>query len=111
MISSGCSTFLKTIAGETHGFNVADSAELNYSGITPKEFHSRYKGEATYTAEVDVHFPQLTVGDTLLFAAKARAPRTPPAGLSQKAWAAHMRDVTMSIFGISHTFNTKVGNE
>ena len=25
----------------------------------------QFRGEAIYTAEVDVHFPQLTVGDTL----------------------------------------------
>jgi hypothetical protein len=33
----------------------------------------RFRGEAIYSAEVDVHFPQLTVGDTLAFAAEARA--------------------------------------
>lgn len=25
----------------------------------------KFRGEAIYTAEVDVHFPKLTVGDTL----------------------------------------------
>lgn len=29
---SGCSTFLKTISGETHGFFVDPSSELNYQG-------------------------------------------------------------------------------
>lgn len=29
---SGCSTFLKTIAGETHGFNVDEGSYLNYQG-------------------------------------------------------------------------------
>jgi ATP-binding cassette, subfamily G (WHITE), member 2, PDR len=29
---SGCSTFLKTIAGETHGFVVEASSHLNYQG-------------------------------------------------------------------------------
>lgn len=29
---SGCSTFLKTITGETHGFNVDASARINYQG-------------------------------------------------------------------------------
>jgi ATP-binding cassette, subfamily G (WHITE), member 2, PDR len=31
---SGCSTFLKTIAGDTHGFCVSDDAEINYQGIS-----------------------------------------------------------------------------
>jgi len=42
-------------------------------GIAPKQMMGRFRGEAIYSAEVDVHFPQLTVGDTLAFAAEARA--------------------------------------
>jgi ABC-type multidrug transport system ATPase subunit len=34
--------------------------------------HSDFRGECIYQAEVDVHFPQLTVGQTLEFAARAR---------------------------------------
>lgn len=30
--SSGCSTLLKTLAGQTHGLRVADEAEINYQG-------------------------------------------------------------------------------
>jgi ATP-binding cassette, subfamily G (WHITE), member 2, PDR len=108
---SGCSTFLKTITGETHGFNVDDGSYLNYQGIPPKHMHSYFRGEAIYTAEVDVHFPMLSVGDTLTFAAQARAPRTIPGGVSKKEFAQHMRDVVMATFGISHTVNTRVGND
>lgn len=73
--------------------------------------HTRHRGEAIYTAEVDVHFPHLTVGDTLTFAAHARAPRDIPAGVDRQTFISHSRDVVMAMFGISHTFNTKVGNE
>jgi ATP-binding cassette, subfamily G (WHITE), member 2, PDR len=73
--------------------------------------HNHFRGEAIYTAEVDVHFPMLSVGDTLTFAARARAPRHPPGGLSQWDFARHMRDVIMAMFGISHTINTRVGND
>ncbi len=79
--------------------------------MTPKEMHSHHRGEAIYTAEVDTHFPQLTVGDTLTFAARARAPRELPEGVSKAAFANHLRDVVMAMFGISHTINTRVGNE
>jgi len=34
--------------------------------------HKDFKGECIYQAETDVHFPQLTVGQTLDFAARAR---------------------------------------
>lgn len=73
--------------------------------------HTQHRGEAIYTAEVDVHFPQLTVGDTLSFAAKARAPRQLPAGIDKTTYVTHLRDVVMAMFGISHTINTRVGNE
>ncbi|KAJ5120741.1 ABC-2 type transporter-domain-containing protein [Penicillium bovifimosum] len=43
---------------------------------------SQFRGEAIYIAETDVHFPQLSVGDTLKFAAMARAPRNRLAGVS-----------------------------
>ena len=79
--------------------------------MTPKEMHVNHRGEAIYTAEIDVHFPQLTVGDTLTFAARARQARQLPQGLSKNAFADHLRDVVMAMFGISHTINTRVGNE
>ncbi|KAL8420361.1 hypothetical protein RB594_003230 [Gaeumannomyces avenae] len=108
---SGCSTLLKTIAGETDGIFIEDKSYFNYQGMTAKEMHTRHRGEAIYTAEVDVHFPQLTVGTTLTFAAHARAPRRIPDGVSKTLFANHLRDVVMAVFGISHTINTRVGNE
>ncbi|OAX78544.1 hypothetical protein ACJ72_07146 [Emergomyces africanus] len=77
---SGCSTFLKTIAGETHGVQVDRNSSINFQGINAKQMAHDFRGEAIYTAEVDVHFPKLTVGDTLYFAARARAPRHIPGG-------------------------------
>lgn len=73
--------------------------------------HTDFRGEAIYTAEVDVHFPMLTVGQTLEFAAQARAPRHIPGGISREAYATYLRDVTMAVLGISHTINTRVGND
>ncbi|PSK43144.1 Brefeldin A resistance protein [Elsinoe australis] len=108
---SGCSTFLKTITGETHGFKVDDDSQINYQGISYKQMHKYFRGEAIYTAEQDVHFPSLTVGDTLYFAARARAPRNLPQGITRHMYAEHMRDVLMATFGIKHTMNTKVGND
>lgn len=58
-----------------------------------------------------VHFPQLTVGETLEFAAKARAPAVRPFNCTRAQYARHMRDVYMTIFGLSHTINTQVGND
>lgn len=106
---SGCSTLLKTIAGDTYGFQIADGSTLNYQGIGKEEIKKIYKGEAIYTAEVDCHFPKLTVGETLYFAARARCPQR-LAG-RQHEYAEHLRDVVMAMLGISHTKNTLVGDD
>ncbi|KAL2015963.1 hypothetical protein VTK56DRAFT_4498 [Thermocarpiscus australiensis] len=108
---SGCTTFLKTIAGDYNGIFIDDKSYFNYQGMTAKEMHTHHRGEAIYTAEVDTHFPQLTVGDTLTFAAHARAPRQLPNGVNKTTFANHLRDVVMAMFGISHTIHTRVGNE
>ncbi|KAL4754751.1 hypothetical protein BDW72DRAFT_200447 [Aspergillus terricola var. indicus] len=80
-------------------------------GISPKNMQNSFRGEAIYTAENDIHFPQLSVGDTLMFAAIARAPRNRLECVSQKQHAEHMRDVVMAMLGLSHTINTRVGND
>ncbi|EED13444.1 ABC transporter, putative [Talaromyces stipitatus ATCC 10500] len=108
---SGCSTLLKTIAGEMNGINMSEDAVVNYQGVPVKEMHNNFKGEAIYTAETDVHFPQLSVGDTLKFAALARSPRNRFEGVTRDQYATHMRDVVMAMLGLSHTINTRVGND
>ena len=105
------STFLKTIAGEMNGIHKGENSHMNYQGISDKQMQSQFRGEAIYTAETDVHFPQLSVGDTLKFAALSRAPRNRLPGVSRDQYAEHMRDVVMAMLGLSHTMNTQVGND
>ncbi|KAI0123219.1 P-loop containing nucleoside triphosphate hydrolase protein [Xylariales sp. AK1849] len=107
---SGVTTLLKTIAGQTHGLNLDQNTRFNYQGIPWDVMHSRFRGEVIYQAEMDIHFSQLTVGQTLSFAALARTPRNRLHGISRKLYAQHMRDVVMAVFGISHTINSKLGN-
>ncbi|KAK2063441.1 hypothetical protein LY76DRAFT_535057 [Colletotrichum caudatum] len=108
---SGCSTFLKTIAGEMNGIYTDERAYFNYQGLSAAELYKHHSGDAIYTAEVDVHYPQLSVGDTLTFASRARCPRTLPPGVTADQYCDHLRDVVMAMYGISHTVNTRVGNE
>lgn len=81
---SGCSTFLKTLSGDRDGLFVGEDGYFNYEGISDKELHTAHRGDAIYTAEVDVHFPKLTVGETLEFAAQARCPSELPQGISRQ---------------------------
>lgn len=109
--NSGCSTFLKTIAGETHGLWLDEGSDIQYQGISWDDMHSRFRSEVIYQAETETHFPQLTAGDTLLFAANARAPANRFPGVSRIQYAEHLRNVTMAVLGLTHTMNTPVGNE
>lgn len=108
---SGCTTFLKTLAGETNGLFVDDHTYFNYRGVAAREMHSQHRGDAIYTAEIDVHFPMLSVGETLTFASRARTPQNLPRDVTPSMFSDHLRDVVMAMFGISHTKNTRVGNE
>jgi ABC-type lipoprotein export system ATPase subunit len=108
---SGCSTFLKAISGDRNGIYVHQNSYFNYQGISDKEMHSAHRGDAIYTAEVDVHLPMLTVGETLTFASYARCQRELPEGITRKQYCEHLRDVVMAMYGISHTIHTKVGDE
>jgi ATP-binding cassette, subfamily G (WHITE), member 2, PDR len=73
--------------------------------------HKDFRGEVVYNEEVDRHFPNLTVGQTLSFAAQARTPRARLPGVSRERFANHLKDVVMAVFGLRHTENTKVGND
>lgn len=54
------------------GLHLDSESYMNYQGIPQEVMHKDFRGECIYQAEQDVHFPQLTVGQTLDFAACAR---------------------------------------
>ncbi|KAK1144527.1 hypothetical protein N8T08_005400 [Aspergillus melleus] len=108
---SGCSTFLKSVSGHLNGLDLDPSGEIQYKGIPFTRMIEEYRGEILYNQEVDKHFPHLTVGETLEFAAHARAPRTRINGYSREEYVKTMVLVIMAFFGLSHTCNTKVGND
>ncbi|RFU24160.1 hypothetical protein B7463_g12179, partial [Scytalidium lignicola] len=109
---SGCSTFLKSLMGEHNGLHIQPAARIHYNGIPQKRMIRQFKGEIIYNQEVDKHFPHLTVGETLEFAARARTPQHRVIqGVKRDEWAKYMARVVMTVFGLSHTYYTKVGNE
>lgn len=109
--AAGCSTLLKTIAAQTYGFRIGTQSQISYDGLSPKEIRNNYRGEVTYSAETDIHFPHLNVQQTLEFAAKLRTPHNRDPGVSRDRYVQHMVDVFMATYGLLHTRNTKVGNE
>lgn len=60
---------------------------------------------------MDKHFPHLTVGQTLEFAATVRAAIRGAHGMTRKELIGYVTKVVMAVFGLSHTYNTKVGDD
>ena len=101
---AGCSTFLRTIAGYHSSF-LGVTGSIDYSGLGVEETKKRYRDEVAYVPEDDVHFPTLTVQQTLEFALQSKTPR--------RYWDRIPRylEVYGRVFAMSHTMNTLVGNE
>ncbi|KAF2814106.1 uncharacterized protein BDZ99DRAFT_410425 [Mytilinidion resinicola] len=108
---SGCSTFLKAITGQMHGLNQDKESKVHYNGIPQEQMMKSFRGEVVYNQEVDKHFPHLTVWETLSFAAAARTPSRRVKDISRPQYIEHLTKVMMNIFGLSHTKDTKVGND
>ncbi|KAK6527806.1 GTPase-activating protein [Orbilia ellipsospora] len=108
---SGCSTFLKTLCGHTSGLMISNDSSIKYNGLDRETFMKEFRGEAVYNQEQDQHFPHLTVGQTLEFAAAARTPSARLEGFTREEWSKQMVTIMMTVFGLSHTRNTKVGND
>ncbi|RLV89830.1 Multidrug resistance protein CDR1 [Spathaspora sp. JA1] len=108
---AGCSTLLKTIASNTYGFHVDKNSLISYDGLTPREIQNHFRGDVIYSAETDVHFPHLLVGDTLEFAARLRTPHNRGLGVDRETYAKHLTSVYLATYGLSHTRYTKVGND
>ncbi|KAL4976417.1 ABC-2 type transporter-domain-containing protein [Aspergillus desertorum] len=108
---AGCSTFLKTVCGEINGLNVDADSVLHYNGVSQQRMMREFKGEVVYNQEADKHFPHLTVRQTLEFAAAARTPTNRFRNMSRDEFASYAASVVMAVFGLSHTYSTKVGND
>ncbi|TVY13795.1 ZEB2-regulated ABC transporter 1 [Lachnellula arida] len=108
---SGCTTLLKTLAGQTHGLHIDPTSQLNYEGIPSNIMHSEFRGECNYQAESDVHFPHLTVGQTLAVAAQARTSESALMESSRTTFAMDTALATAAALGLSHVLHTKIGNE
>ncbi|KAF8638204.1 hypothetical protein AX16_010550 [Volvariella volvacea WC 439] len=105
---SGCTTFLKTLANQHDEYHAVDG-QVMYDSITPKDMKDHFRGDVQYCPEDDVHFPTLTVEQTISFAAKTRAPKTRVAA-SRDEQIQTETDILMTVFGLKHVRNTMVGD-
>ncbi|EOR04827.1 Brefeldin A resistance protein [Wallemia ichthyophaga EXF-994] len=107
---SGCTTFLKALANKRGGY-VGVHGDVDYGGLTPKEVKHKYRGEVVMNTEEDIHFPTLTVAQTLAFALREKVPRVRPQGMARMQFVEYVLEALLKMFGIEHTANTVVGND
>ncbi|KAL8695989.1 MAG: hypothetical protein Q9201_007878 [Fulgogasparrea decipioides] len=126
---SGCTTLLKSLTGDTYGLHVDPAALLNYDGmpdshsqttnyadclidigVSMTELRKRFRGEYVYVPESDIHFPHLTVAQSLTFASQARLSSTPDLPNDHQHAATKSVEETTKALSLTHALNTKVGN-
>ncbi|KAG0663045.1 ATP-binding cassette transporter snq2 [Maudiozyma exigua] len=108
---AGCSSLLKLIAGINQTFAGGCSGEITYDGIPQKEMLQKFKSDIIYNGEEDVHFPYLTVQQTIDFAIGCKTPAKRINGLTKDQYVTRVRDLYATIFGLTHTYHTRVGND
>lgn len=105
---SGCTTFLKTIANRRQEYR-AVQGDVHYDSLTPSELQRHYRGDVQYCPEDDIHFPSLTVEQTIKFAATTRTPRQ-RTGESRSEYVDWTANVLTTVFGLRHARKTPVGD-
>lgn len=100
---SGCSTFLKAIANNRESY-ASITGDVSYGGIPAEKQKANFRGEVNYNMEDDVHFANLSVWQTFLFALYTKTKK------KARDEVPIIADALMKIFGISHTKHTLVGD-
>ena len=104
---AGCSTVLRVLANQHQSFQEVQGS-IQYAGLSSAEMGKRYRSEAVYCAEDDIHLPMLPVKDTLDFALRLRKPEAQPESSSQ--FSKWMTGRILESLGLSHTYDTRVGD-
>lgn len=106
---SGCTTLLKMLSNRREGYAEVDG-DVSFGSMDTKEA-AKYRGQIVMNTEEELFFPSLTVGQTMDFATRMKVPFHVPAGKSHKVYQEESRKFLLESMGISHTYDTKVGNE
>jgi ATP-binding cassette subfamily G (WHITE) protein 2 (SNQ2) len=81
------------------------AGDVTYGGITANKFE-RFQGETIYTAEEDVHFPTLTVRQTLTAALKCKAPHKRVNDQTRNVFVDRLMNMLLEIFGLTKQIDT-----
>jgi ATP-binding cassette subfamily G (WHITE) protein 2 (SNQ2) len=107
---AGCSTLLKTIAGETKKYKKVEG-DLFFNGIDAKKIFKKMNNLLIYNPELDVHLPFLTVEQTLKFAISCKTPTIRYDNKSREEYIENIKDLYEILFGLKFVEKTLVGND
>ncbi|KAH9995929.1 ABC-2 type transporter-domain-containing protein [Russula compacta] len=106
---SGCTTLLKTLANQRADYHLVEG-EVHYDSLSSDDISKHFRGDVIYSPEDDIHFPTLTVDETLRFAAKMRAPHNRFEERTRGGYVTSITDIMQTIFGLRHVKSTAVGD-
>lgn len=107
---AGCTTLLNMLANRRFGYAEV-TGDVHWGTMDHKQA-KQYRGQIVMNTEEEVHFPTLTVGQTMDFATRMKVPATRPGNLRDAAdYQKSTKDFLLRSMGIQHTNDTKVGNE
>jgi ABC-type multidrug transport system ATPase subunit len=106
---AGCTTLLKMLANRRLGY-ASIEGDVQFGSLDYKQA-AQYRGQIVMNTEEELFFPCLTVGQTIDFATRMKVPSNLPGSQSDLEYQKETRDFLLRSMGISHTEDTKVGNE
>ncbi|CAG8960034.1 hypothetical protein HYFRA_00013222 [Hymenoscyphus fraxineus] len=106
---AGCTTLLKILANRRDGFAEV-SGDVFFGSMDPKEA-AQYRGQIVMNTEDEIFYPTLTVGETIDFATRLKVPFNLSPDTNPKTFQRYCREFLLKSMGISHTHDTKVGDE
>ncbi|KAJ5964002.1 uncharacterized protein N7479_003878 [Penicillium vulpinum] len=106
---SGCTTLLKMLSNRRGGYKSVEG-DVRFGSMTPEEA-KLFRGQIVMNTEEEIFFPTLTVGQTMDFATRLKVPFHLPDGMTASEYQQATKKFLLESVGISHTEDTKVGNE
>ncbi|KAK7415703.1 hypothetical protein QQX98_005738 [Neonectria punicea] len=108
--AAGCTSLLRVLSNHRESFQEV-VGETRYGSMDHNET-KKFRQQIVFNTEDDIHFPTLTVNQTMKFALRNKVPRERPEHVEKKHhFVQDMRNNILDSLGIGHTKKTKVGNE
>lgn len=107
---SGCSSLLKVLAAQTKTY-LGIEGEIYYSGIPGEKMFKEHRQELIYNPELDVHFPYLTVEETMNFAIGCKTPSIRIDNISRREYQTTIKDLYLTLFGLKSVEKSLVGDD